>query len=278
MFTLSAFADEIDPDPVKQLDVLERCGIRHVELRSVHKTNVLDLTDLQVAELKSLLDRRGFKLSAVGSPVGKVRVDEPFAPHLKRFDRAIELCKVFGTPNVRVFSYYPPEGKEWDSAGEGPTHEVFDRLREQAGRAEKAGVRMLHENEHRIYGDTPERVARLCEALAGPAFRAVYDPANYVFCGYDPWEGWLRTKQWTGHFHIKDWVAGEKHGRVAGEGQGRIADVMVEAVQEGYGGFTVLEPHLLGGGPTGGLTGPDLFPKAAAAFRHILDQVGAQYE
>jgi sugar phosphate isomerase/epimerase len=278
MFTLSAFADEIDPNPQIQLDVLEQSGIRHLELRSIHKTNVLDLTDQQVAELKALLDRRGFKLSAIGSPVGKIRIDEPFDPHLKRFDRAIQLCGVFGTPNIRVFSYYPPEGKDWDSAGEEPVREVFDRLREQVQRAERAGVRLLHENEHRIYGDTPERVTRLCEALAGPAFRAVYDPANYVFCGYDPWQGWQKTKQWTSHFHIKDWAPGEKHGRLAGEGHGRIAEVMAEAVQMGYDGFATLEPHLLGGGPTGGVTGPELFPKAAAAFKSILDRVGGRYQ
>ena len=60
MFTLSAFADEIDPDPVKQMDVLSHCGVKHIELRSILKTNVLDLTDLQVRELKSLLDQRFF--------------------------------------------------------------------------------------------------------------------------------------------------------------------------------------------------------------------------
>src|SRR5215831_5766021 len=98
MFTLSAFADEISPDPQEQIDVLKGCGVRHIELRSIHKTNVLDLTDLQVAEFKSLLDRHGFKLSAIGSPIGKVKIDEPFAPHLKRLQRAIDLCKVFGTP------------------------------------------------------------------------------------------------------------------------------------------------------------------------------------
>jgi 3-dehydroshikimate dehydratase len=278
MFTLSAFADEISPNPDEQIDVLEQSGIRHIELRSIQKTNVLDLTDLQVQELKSLLDRRGFNLSAIGSPVGKVRIDEPFEPHLKRFQRAIDLCRVFGTPNIRVFSYYPPEGKDWDTAGEAAARAAFDRLREQVSRAERAGVRMLHENEHRIYGDTPERVARLCQALAGPAFRAVYDPANYVFCGCDPWEGWQRTKQWTSHFHIKDWAAGEKHGRLAGAGEGRIAEVMAEAVQMGYDGFATLEPHLLGGGPTGGVTGPELFPKAAEAFKRILEQVGGQYQ
>src|SRR5579864_8185228 len=97
MFTLSAFADEISPDPQQQIDVLKQCGVRHIELRSILQTNVLDLTDAQVNDLKALLDKNGFKLSAIGSPIGKIKVNEPFEPHLKRFRRAIELCKVFGT-------------------------------------------------------------------------------------------------------------------------------------------------------------------------------------
>jgi sugar phosphate isomerase/epimerase len=279
MFTLSAFADEIDPDPQKQIDVLKQSGIRHIELRSIHKTNVLDLTDHQVAELKSLLDRNGFKLSAIGSPIGKVSIDQPFEPHLQRFQRALELCKTFGTPNMRIFSYYPAATGTWGDW----RREVMDRLGEQVRLAEKAGVRLLHENEHRIYGDSPERIVDLMETVApqaggGRQLAAVYDPANYVFCGFDPWEGWQRTKQWTAHFHIKDWVRGEEHGRPAGEGHGRIAEVMAEAVAMKYDGFATLEPHLLGGGPTGGVTGPELFPKAAEAFKRILDRVGGQYQ
>src|SRR5262245_46922370 len=124
MFTLSAFADEIGADPQQQIDVLKLCGVRHIEFRSILKTNVLDLTDLQIQEFKALLDKHGFKLSAIGSPIGKVRIDEPFAPHLKRFQRGIELCKVFGTPNIRIFSYYLTEGGEWDNW----RRDVLDRM------------------------------------------------------------------------------------------------------------------------------------------------------
>jgi sugar phosphate isomerase/epimerase len=276
MFTLSAFADEIDPSPEKQIEVLQSCGVRHIELRSIQKSNVLALTDLQVKEFKALLDRHGFKLSAIGSPIGKIKIDEPFEPHLQRFQRAIELCKVFGTPNIRVFSYYPSEGAteaDWPKW----RGEVLARMSEKARRAEKAGVRLLHENEHRIYADSPARVGDLFAQVQSPALRAAYDPANFVFGGYDPLEGWRASKPYTVHFHIKDWVHGETHGRLAGEGEGRIADVMADAVAMNYDGFATLEPHLLGGGPTGGVTGPELFPKAVAAFKAILDRVGAKY-
>jgi sugar phosphate isomerase/epimerase len=272
MFTLSAFADEIDPDPQRQVEVLLACGIRHVELRSILTTNLLDLTDLQVKELKSLLDLHGVQVSAIGSPIGKILIDAPFPPHLRRFERAIEMAKVFGTRNIRIFSYYLPEGGDWDNW----RRDVLDRTWDKLRLAEKADVRLIHENEHRIYGDSPERVHDLMQTVLEQTderfFGAVYDPANYVFCGYDPWQGWEMTKQWTVHFHIKDWVRGEPHGRPAGEGDGRIPEVLADAVRMNYHGFATLEPHLLGGGPTGGVTGPELFPKAVRALRGLLDR------
>lgn len=279
MFILSAFADEISPDPQVQVDVLKSCGVHHIELRSVHKTNVLDLTDLQIQELKALFDRNGIKLSAIGSPIGKIKITDPFEPHLKRLQRAIDLCKVFNTRNIRIFSYYPPEGvTDWTPH----RAEVMRRMIEKARLAQKAGVRLVHENEHRIYGDEPERVRDVLDTVLKEVtlehFGNVYDPANYVFCGYDPWKGWLLTKDKTVHFHIKDWIHGEPHGVVAGAGQGRIPEVMAEAVRMGYDGFAVLEPHLIGGGPTGGVTGPELFPKAVAAYKLVLDQAGAKYQ
>ncbi|MBY0230880.1 MAG: sugar phosphate isomerase/epimerase [Gemmataceae bacterium] len=273
MYRLSAFADEIGPDPGQQLDVLEACGVKHVEFRSIHGTNVLALSDAQVAEFKSLLDRRGFTLSAIGSPIGKVRIDADFAEHLAKFDRAVHLAKLFGTPNIRVFSYYPPgEAHDWNGVEEKWAQEVFSRMRRKAEIAEKAGVRLVHENEHRIYGDSPERMERLFKEAPSPALRAVYDAANYVYCGYDPWEGWTRTKGVTVHLHIKDWKKGEAHGCLAGEGDGGWPRVVADF--KGYDGFATLEPHLLGGGPTGGVTGPELFPKAVEAFRAVLRGAG----
>src|SRR5205085_647732 len=116
-----------------------------------------------------------------GSPIGKIRIDEPFAPHLEKFKRAIELCTVFGTPNIRIFSYYPPQGLEWNDAG-AHRREVLDRMAQKCKLAEKAGVRLLHENEHRIYGDSPDRVVDLMSStlaqFQGAPLVAVYDPAN----------------------------------------------------------------------------------------------------
>jgi len=280
MFTISAFADEIDPDPLKQIVVLQSCGVRHIEFRSIYGTNVLALSDAQIQDFKALLDKNGFKLSAIGSPIGKIKIDDPFEPHLEKFKRAIHLCGVFGTKNIRVFSYYPPDN--FDGNWAQWRGEVMSRMTQKCELAKKAGVRLIHENEHRIYGDSPERVTDMMTTLrksfSADVVGAVHDPANFVFCGYDPWQGWQASKPWLVHFHIKDWIAKAEHGSLAGEGQGRIPEVIADAVKMGYSGFATMEPHLLGGGPTGGVTGPELFPKAVAAFKAILDKAGAKYQ
>ncbi len=284
MFTLSAFADEISPDPREQVAVLKSCGVRHIEFRSIFKTNVLALSDDQIRDFKKLLDDEGFKLSAIGSPIGKVAIDADFEAHLDKLKRAIELCSVFGTPHIRVFSYYPPGNDPKFDPANWPAHrdEVMRRMRVKAEIAAKHNVVLLHENEHRIYGDAPDRVADIFASVNHPSLRAAYDAANFVFGGFDPVEGWEKSKAFTTHFHIKDWKrnwreigTGNESGVIPGTGDGNIPHSIREAVKSGYKGFATMEPHLRGGGPTGGVTGADLFPFAVEAFRGILRECGA---
>ena len=172
---------------------------------------------------------------------------------------------MFGT-RVSIFSYYPPgndpnfDPKNW------PAHrdEVVHRMRAKAELAAKSNVVLFHENEHRVYGDSPERVADILGTVDHPSLRAAYDAANYTYGNFDPVAGWEKTKAYTAHFHIKDWkkgghAAGHEYGVIAGTGDGNIAHSIRGAVALGYKGFATMEPHLRGGGPTGGITGPDLF-------------------
>ncbi len=275
MFTLSAFADEISSDPREQIGVLKASNIRHVEFRSIYKTNCLALTGEQIDHFKSLIDGEGVALSALGSPIGKIPIDSPFEEHLDKFKKAMELCHKLCTPNMRVFSYYPPANFDGNWAPH--RDEVIRRMRVKAELAAKEKIKLFHENEHKIFGDSPQRVADLMKGVDHPALRSAYDAANWVFCGYDPVEGWELTKQYVEHFHIKDWKGTGEHehtGRIPGTGDGNIAYSIKDAVEHGYDGFAVMEPHLRGGGPTGGMTGPDLFPLAVEAFRHILHACG----
>ncbi|MGL6076267.1 MAG: sugar phosphate isomerase/epimerase family protein [Fimbriiglobus sp.] len=274
MFKLSAFADEISPDPREQIRVLQLAKVKHIEFRSIHKTNVLALTDAQIAEFQKQCQDAGIGYSAIGSPIGKVAIDASFEPHLEKFQRAIELAHRLGTPNIRIFSYYPPANTPFSGDWSPYRDEILRRMNVKAEIAAKANITLFHENEHKIYGDSPERVADIIANVSNPALQCAYDAANWVYCGYDPIQGWELTKHRTTHLHIKDWKTGEEHGVIAGTGHGHIPYSIAEAVKSGYHGFAVMEPHLRGGGPTGGVTGGDLFPYAVAAFRKIVEVVG----
>jgi sugar phosphate isomerase/epimerase len=86
---LSGFADEISPHLDEQVATLEREGIHYVDLRGVSGTNVLDLTDEQIARIKRTLDDYGIGVAAIASPIGKVPIDSAFDEHLQRFERGM---------------------------------------------------------------------------------------------------------------------------------------------------------------------------------------------
>ena len=110
MFTISAFADEISPDPQKQVDVLKSCGVRHIEFRSIHGTNVLALSDDELARVAAALAARGVGVSSIGSPIGKIGIADDFAPHLEDFKRALHAAHTLDAPFIRIFSFFMPEG------------------------------------------------------------------------------------------------------------------------------------------------------------------------
>jgi len=273
MIRLSAFADEISQDPVEQIGVLSEHGIRHIEFRAIHGTNVLDLGEAQHEEFRALLDSRGFGLSALGSPIGKIKVVDPFDPHLERFARALDLADFYRTPRIRIFSFYIP-------AGDDPaTHrdEVMTRMGELARRANDRGVTLLLENQKGIYGDTAARVLDLLETVNSPALSHAFDPANYLEVGQGVDEAWTMLRPRVTHFHVKDYDVKTHKNVPAGKGDGQIPRLIADAVANGYEGFCVLEPHLVIAEQSYGFTGPERFGDAARALKGALDEKGIAY-
>ena len=273
MIRISAFADEISPDPAEQLDVLARHGIRHVEFRSIFGTNVLDLTGDQHEAFRSLLSTRGCALSAIGSPIGKIKAHEPFDPHLERFDKALEVAEFYGCPRIRIFSYYIPDGDDPAIHRD----EVLRRMAEKARIAADRGIVLYLENEKGIYGDTAERVAEILESVDSPALAHAFDPANYLEVGQPINEAWSLLRGRTAHIHVKDYDTKLKKNVPAGQGEGQIPRIIAEAVSDGFEGFCTLEPHLVVAEQSYGFTGPERFGDAARALQDVLDRKGIAY-
>jgi sugar phosphate isomerase/epimerase len=274
MIRLSAFADEISQNPTEQLHVLSQHGVKFIEFRAIHGTNVLDLTDAQHSEFRYLLAARGFGLSAIGSPVGKIRITEPFEQHLERFEIALNLSDFYQVPQVRIFSFYIPPGDDPASH----RAEVMSRMAELTRRAAARGITLLLENEKGIYGDTAPRVADVLQTISSPFLAHAFDPANYVEINQSIDQAWSLLRTHVRHFHIKDYDSKSHRNVPAGRGEGQIPGLLREAVTAGYDGFCVLEPHLVIAELSFGFTGPQRFADAVAALKEILDRANIPYE
>ncbi len=268
MWTLTGFADEISPNLEEQLDTLDAESMKFMELRSVWNTNVLDLTDEELERVKATISGRGIGVSSIGSPIGKVLITDPFEPHLERFRRALHAARALDAPHVRVFSFFIP-------AGEDPAKyrgEVLGRMGALAEEAEDSDIALLHENEKEIYGDVPGRCRDILETVDSLALQAAWDAANFVQCGVDRphSEGFESLKPFVAYVHVKDALAGTGRVVPAGEGDGELRETVSALRASGFDGFFSLEPHLASAGKYSGFSGPELFRRAAGAFKDLL--------
>lgn len=269
---LSGFGDEIDADPRVQAAVMRAIGASHIEVRSAWGTNIVDLSEEQLAELKGVLDEAGLKVSAIASPIGKVDVALPVEHEVERLGRALRAAEVLGAPYIRIFSFYY-EGKEPEDVRDA----VIERMTALARRAEGTGVTLVHENEKDIFGDIPERVHDLVTAVGSPALRLAWDPANFVQVGVKPFtQGYELLRPHVVYLQVKDALFADGTVVPAGEGDGEVL-ATVEALRDsGYTGFASLEPHLAEGFALGGFSGPYAFGVAARAFAKVLASAGVE--
>lgn len=278
-FVLSAFADEIDSALDTQIRVLQQAGIRYVEYRSGDGKNISDHSLREAEEAARRLHDAGLALSALGSPIGKVDVSAPFAPHLDLFRHTLDLAEAMQAPYIRIFSFFMPQGED-------PSlyrSQVMDRMSAFAEAAEGRPVTLLHENEKEIYGDVPERCLDILQTVNSPKLRATYDFSNFVQCGCDNLAAWRLLQEQVVYFHLKDSVYSGKHAqrdrglevtgnghRPVGEGDGCCLEILRQAQERGFEGFASVEPHL---GEEYGDNGETRFLVAARAARALLDQI-----
>lgn len=278
-FILSAFGDEIADDLKTQMDVLEQHGISYIEMRGVNGRPLVSHTLEEVAGIRKELDQRGFEISAVGSPIGKISITDEFEEHLELFKHTIKIAKILGTKYIRMFSFFIPKGETPEKYRD----EVIRRWREFIKAAEGSDLILLHENEKDIYGDTPERCLDLLKALDCSYVRAIFDPANFVQCNVKTYpEAYEMLKDYCVYFHIKDALHKDHSVMPSGYGDGKLPEIIGQLHKEGYEGFLSLEPHLgafsglaaleqdlnIAGLPEGG---PGTFAIASNALKKILE-------
>ena len=274
MWTLSGFIDEISDDFSLQCKTAAGLGLRYVEVRSAWGINILDLDDSQLATVRETLDGYGLKVSSIGSPIGKITIDDEFPPHLERMQHAVEVAKTLEAPYIRLFSFFIPEGTDPDSRRD----EVLTRMGALAEAAAESDVILTHENEKDIYGDIPRRCLDIVTSVSSPKLQLAWDPANFVQVGVRPFsEGYAMLRPHVGTIQIKDALLSDRTVVVAGAGDGEVLETVRALRADGFDGFFTLEPHLGEYTAYGALSGPELFTRAWKAFTDILTSEGIAY-
>ncbi len=237
-FILSAFADEAASSLDGQISALRENGIYHIEPRNIDGKGILEYTEAELQEIKRKLDENGIKVGSLGSPIGKYKIEDDFEPHFTLFKKALSAAKILGTENIRMFSFFIPEGERAKYKGE-----VISRLTKMTEEAKKRGIKLCHENEAKIYGEAPEEVAEILNSV--PELYAIFDPANYRMAGCDVTSGIEASFINFKYMHVKDAIYGEQMIVPAGEGEGKIAEIinLIDGKVDGDV-YLTLEPHL----------------------------------
>lgn len=270
---LSAFADEYCDDFSMQCEAMKGFGIDYIELRGVNGKNVSALTSGEIKTVKKILSDTGMKISAIGSPLGKISLDDDFAKHLDTAKKVYDFAEKLDAKNVRIFSFYAREGK--DIADE--KTEVFDKLYGFVKAAEGRRITLCHENEAKIYGESPEKCREIAEAFGGK-IKAVFDAGNFVLDGFDSEKAYEILKPYIEYFHIKDALYA---GAVVppGKGEAKLKEI-IESYEnsDNKQTFMTLEPHLQTFSGLNALVGkafenPYKYPDRETAFADAVEKL-----
>jgi sugar phosphate isomerase/epimerase len=156
-----------------------------------------------------------------------------------------------GTKFVRIMSLKPGE-EDYRI----PT-EVFRRVKDVTNRFLDAGLQPVHENCMNYGGMSWQHGLELLDRC--PGLKWVFDTANPVFNPdrskskpwprQDAWEFWEHIRDHVVHIHIKDatWNSAKNDADYnwPGEGQGRVTDILKDAISRRYSGALSIEPHMV---------------------------------
>lgn len=268
---LAGVTDEAGPDLDTQLAVIARLGWDALELRTVDGRTVADLPDAAFARLVERV--RGAGLSAVcvaARAAGRPRRLGQVEPDLGELDVLAERCAALGTRFVRVRAYPVTRWSDDD---------VLRWMRLLAGRAERAGLVLLHEGCSGWIGADPARALRLLDEVASPALGLAVDTVGASRAGPEPYDVLAALVAAAGEriLHVRitdaDGDAEDPEYRYPGAGSCRVGDQLALLARAGYTGAVSIEPRMVL--PRhGDARGPDVFVEYGRRAALLVDRAG----
>ncbi len=260
---LTGFADEAGADLATQIEATKRLNWRWIETRNIGEKSLATLTEAEFAEVEAQLAASGIGFNCYGSRIANwqraPRSEEDFLASKKELLDAIPRMRKLGIKLVRGMSFKLTGDEKFDS----PELEkiIFRKVGELVKICADAGIVYGHENCMNYGGQSPVHTLRLIENINSPNFRLIFDTGNPVFTYWrlgaepyqlqDAWEFYKQVREFICYVHIKDGVGAiGPDGKVsqvftfAGEGNGRVREIVSDLKKSGYDGGFSIEPHM----------------------------------
>jgi sugar phosphate isomerase/epimerase len=254
---LTGIGDEAGVALDAQIRAARQLGWSHLEMRAVEipgsaKDNFHDIPDKAFDLAAGQLQEAGVGVYCFGSAIANwsKRISDPFAVTLEEVRRCIPRMQRVGAKYVRIMSFKPGETENKTPP------EVFRRVGEVTRMFLDAGLQPVHENCMNYGGMSWRHGLELLEKC--PGLKWVFDTGNPVFNPdrsqpqpwprQDAWEFWEHIRDHVAHVHIKDAVyvpaKDDCDYTYPGEGQGRVRDILADALARGYDAGLSIEPHV----------------------------------
>jgi sugar phosphate isomerase/epimerase len=255
---LTGIGDEAGNSIDAQIAAVRALGWKQLEMRGVEvpgfpKANFHDLPEKAFDLCVEKLRTAGIGVYCFGSTVMNwaKTVETPWEVTLTEVNRCIPRMQRLGNRFVRIMSFKPKDDEDTTP----PL--VFERVREVTRMFLDAGITTVHENCMNYGGMSWQHALDLLEKV--PGLKWVFDTANPVFNAdrlkpkpwpqQDPWEFWTHVRDHVVHIHIKDatWNPAKQDADYnwPGEGQGRVRDILKDALARGYDAGLSIEPHMV---------------------------------
>lgn len=265
-FKISGFADEAVKDFEEQLKVFNQLSIDYIELRFISGKNFADLNYDEFLQVKNLLNEHNIKVSSIGSPIGKIKLSDDIDAHVALAKKVISRAKELDCKFVRVFSFYAKENADFD---QNDVEVIVNTLKDLTDYAESQNVTLCLENEHAVFGESPENAHRLLREFNGK-LKCVFDMGNFLLDDHDPLKAYALLKDYIGYFHIKD-AKLSKAVVLPGTGDAKIYEILDDYSKNHSDIFVSLEPHIaifsgLGALTDRGISSGETFADELSAF------------
>ncbi|HZM06411.1 MAG TPA: TIM barrel protein [Candidatus Saccharimonadales bacterium] len=254
---LTGIGDEAGVRLDAQIKAAQELGWKYLEMRTVEvpgfpKGNLHDIPEAAFNIVIERLRDAGLGVYCFGSAIANwsKKISDPFDITLAEVNRCIHRMQRLGTKFVRVMSFKP--GDDEDTI----PPEVFRRMREVTRMFCEVGLQPLHENCMNYGGMSWRHGLELMDNC--PGLKWVFDTGNPVFNPdrskprpwprQDAWEFWEHIREYVAHIHVKDATfvpaKNDCDYNYPGEGQGRVRDILQDALSRGYDAGISIEPHV----------------------------------